>query len=144
WKPLGDVGPGVAESLLQAEREAALRLADGQDYSIDVVTLLEDVGRLVDAFGPGHLGHVDEALDAGLDPNEGAEVGEPSDGSGDTLADGVALSGRVPGLRLKLLEAERDSLALRIELENFDFDLLTGGENFFRACDARPGDVADV
>ena len=39
------------------------------------VALLEHVAGVADLFAPGHFGDVDEAFDAGLNFNEGAEVG---------------------------------------------------------------------
>ncbi len=99
---------------------------------------------MVDLFAPGHFRDVDEALDAGLDFDEGAEVGEARDGAGDALANLIFALRGLPGFRLKLLEAKRKLLRFRIDLEDAHLDLLADGEHVFRFVDAAPRDVADV
>ena len=49
---------------------------DGQDHGVDAVALLEHVAGMAHLFAPGHLGDVNEAFDAGLDLDKGAEVHE--------------------------------------------------------------------
>ena len=95
-------------------------------------------------LAPGHFGDVDEAFDAGLDFDEGAEVGEASDGAGDALADLIFALRGLPGFGLKLLEAERNLFGVGIDFEDADLDLLADGEHVFGLVDAAPGDVADV
>ena len=62
--------------------------------------------RVLDALGPGHLGDVHQALDALLDLDEGAVVGEADHLALDAGADRVLLVGAVPRVLLDLLEAE--------------------------------------
>ena len=95
----GDVGPRVGESLLQAERDAAFFGLDGEDDGIDGVALLENVAGMMDLLAPGHFGDVNEALDAGLDFDEGAEVGEAGDSAGDALANLIFALARPPTVR---------------------------------------------
>ena len=64
---------------------------DGENDGVDAVALLEQVGGMADFLGPRHLGDVNEAFEAGLELDEGAEVGEARDGAGDALAGQVAL-----------------------------------------------------
>ena len=99
-KLAGDVGPRVGECLLEAERDAAAssRL-DGEDDGVDRVALLENVAGMADLFAPGHLGDVNEAFDAGLDLDEGAEVGEARDGAGDALANLIFALALLPTVR---------------------------------------------
>ena len=66
------------------------------------------------------------------------------DGAGDALAGLEALGHGLPGLGLKLLEAERELLGFRIDLENADLDFLADGEHVFRLVDAGVRHVADV
>ena len=96
---LGDVGPGVAEGLLEAEGDAAFGGLDGEDDGFDGVAGFEDVAGLADFFGPGHFADVDEAFDAGLEFDEGAEVGEAGDGAADALAYVCIFRGRRPRAR---------------------------------------------
>ena len=104
----------------------------------------EDVAGLVNLFDPRHFTDVDEAFDAGLALDDGAEVHEAGDGAGDALADDVAFGGGVPGLGLELLEAERDAAGFGVDFEDFEFELLAYGEDFFGCGDAGVRDVADV
>jgi hypothetical protein len=70
---------------------------------------------------------VNQALDAGLNLDKSAEIGQPRDRAGDALAGGEAFGNGFPGLGLKLLEAEGDFLALRVDFEDFDLKLLAHG-----------------
>ena len=121
-----------------------IRRLDGEDDGVDRVALLENVAGMVDLFAPGHLGDVNEAFDAGLDFDKGAEVGEARDGAGDR-AGRLDMPWRCfPRFGLKLLEAERDLFGLGIDFENADLDLLADGEHVFGLVDAAPRDVADM
>ena len=91
--------PRIAERLLEAKRNAALLGLDGEDYGVDRVALLKNVAGVANLFAPGHFGDVDEAFDAGLDLDEGAEVHEARDRAGDALADLIAALARPPTAR---------------------------------------------
>ena len=99
---------------------------------------------MVDLLAPGHFRDVDEALDAGLDLDEGAEVGEAGDSAGDALANLIFALRGLPRLGLKLFEAERKLFRVRIDFEDADLDLLADGEHVFGLVDAAPRDVADM
>ena len=49
-----------------------------------------------------------------------------------------------PGVRAELLEAERNAIALAVELEHFDFELLADADDLGRMLDALPRHVGDV
>jgi hypothetical protein len=66
------------------------------------------------------------------------------DRAADALAGLEALGNGLPGLGLKLLEAERNLLVFRVDFENLDLKLLADGEHVFGLIDARVGDVGDV
>ncbi len=68
---LGHELPGVDLGLLHAQRDLLLVLVDLKDDNVDFVVLLDQFGRVVDPPRPGHLGDVDEALDAVLELHEG-------------------------------------------------------------------------
>jgi hypothetical protein len=87
---------------------------------------------------------VDEALDAGLELDEGAVVGERHDLAGDLHLHRVALRGGVPRIVDRLLEAERDALRLRVVLEDLDGDLVADVEDLGRVVDPAPAHVGDV
>ena len=87
---------------------------------------------------------MDEAFDAGLNFDEGAEVGQAGDRAGDALAGGEVFGRGLPGLGLELLEAEGDFLGFRVDAEDFDLDFLAHGEHIFGLADAAVGHIADV
>ena len=88
--------PVVGLELLDRERNPAVLLVDRGDDGLDVVALLEDLGGVLDAARPRHVGDVDEAVDALFDLDERAEVGQVADLAGDAAADGVLLAPRSP------------------------------------------------
>ena len=65
---------------------------------LDLVALLEDLGRVLDPLGPGHVGDVHQAVDVLFDLDEDAEVGEVADLALDLGADRVVLGQLVQGL----------------------------------------------
>src|SRR5580692_9454361 len=71
--------PGVGECLLEAERDAALLRARGrfdrENDSINALALAEQVRGMTNFLRPRHLRNVNEALEAGLELDECAEVG---------------------------------------------------------------------
>ena len=66
---------------------------------------------------PGHLGDVDQALDALLQLDEGAVVGDRDHLALDAVADLVLLVDALPRIRLELLQAERDALLLGVVIK---------------------------
>ena len=144
WEFALDFEPGVGECLLETERDPPLLRLDGENDGVDAVALLEHVAGMTDLFAPGHLRDMDKAFEAGFDLDEGPEVGKAGDGSGDALAGEQAFRRTVPGLGLKLLEAERDFFGFRIDFEDAELKFLADGEDVFGFGDAAMGDVADV
>src|SRR5207244_12004745 len=107
---------GVSE-LLQREPDAPLVGIDADHEQRELVT---DADQLV---GPGdrsirHLRDVQEAVHAGLELDERAEVGEADDLAGGPRARRVALVDRRPRVGLVLLDAERDRLVVRVDVED--------------------------
>ena len=138
------ISPGIPQRLLQSERETLLGRIHGEDDDFDGFARLHHVAGLAYAFGPRHLGDVDQAFNAGLEFDEEAEIGQPSDGAANALAGFVFVGDRVPGMRLQLLQAERNALLFGINLQDLGFDLLPGRENVGRLVDAAPGNVGDM
>src|SRR5436190_2177238 len=64
--------------------------------------------------------------------------------AGDDVALVVALEHLLPRVGLRLLEAERDALALPVDVENLDLDLLPDLEHLGGMVDVAPRQLADV
>ena len=90
------------------------------------------------------LGDVDQAVNAGHDLGKGAEVDQLDNLHGDDIANGVLREELVPRIHLRGLVAEGDLLLLRIELQNEDFDLITGLHDLTRRADVAPGQLGDM
>ena len=67
---------------------------------------------------------MDEAFDARLDFDKGAEVGKANDGSGDALPGNKMLGSFVPRLGLELLEAKRDFPGFVVYFEDAELEFL--------------------
>src|SRR5690606_37074617 len=117
---------------------------DVEDLDVDDLAELRLLGGVLDVLGVAHLRGVDEALDALLELDERAVVRDRDDAALDHLALGVVLGDVLPRVRLELLEAERDALALLLVVEHDDVELLVELDDLARVADAAPREVRDV
>ena len=85
-----------------------------------------------------------QRFDAGLELDEGAEVGDARDAAGPHLADGVGRRRRRPRIVLQLLQAERDLLRGLVDPQHLDGDLIADGDHLAGAGEARPAHLGDV
>src|SRR3984893_937257 len=136
--------PGIAHGLLEAERDAALDRIDLEDLHLDLLGGRHDLAGVHVLLGPRHLGDVDEPLDAGLELDEGAVVGDVGDAALEAGADRELGLDALPRIGLQLLHAERDAVGLVVDLDDLDLDLLADVEHLGRMIDAPPRDVGDV
>ncbi len=83
-----DAGPRIRLQLLHAEADALRLRVDADDLHFHGVADVDDLARVIDA-APGHVGHVQEAVDA-AEVDEGAVVGDVLDEAVDDLALGEA------------------------------------------------------
>ena len=90
------------------------------------------------------LGDVDQPLDAGEDLDEGAERDDLRHAALDDVALAVRVEHLLPRVGLRLLEAERDPLALSVDVEHLDVDGLADLEHLGRMVDVRPAELRDV
>ncbi len=87
---------------------------------------------------------MNQALDALLDLHEAAVVGDVGDLAEHTGAFRIAPRDVDPGILAHLLEAQGDTLALAVELEHLDLDLVADLHHLGGVLDAAPGHVGDV
>src|SRR5213594_1261017 len=130
--------------LLEREADAALVLVDTDDQQRQLVA---DRDQLVGAADRTvrHLRDVKEPVHARLQLHEGAEVGEADHLAGNPRAHRVPLGDRGPRIGLDLLEPERDTLVLAIEVQNLRLELLPLLEDLRGMPHvAGPGHVRDV
>ncbi len=92
----------------------------------------------------GQLRDVHEALDAVLDAHERTERDQLGDLAGHDLADGVRPGERLPRVLLRRLQRQGDPLAVEVDLEHLDRDLLADLDDLGRVVDVLPGQLGDV
>src|SRR5690606_10040732 len=129
--------------LLERQRDPAPLEADVDDLDPDLVVDLDDL--LGDLHVPlGELGDVHQALDALLDPDERAEGHQLGDLAGHDLTDLVGAGEVLPGVLLGRLQRQRDPLAVHVDVEHLDGDLVTDVDDLARVVDVLPGQLGDV
>src|SRR5690606_15267849 len=136
--------PRVGRDLLDAQRDAATLLVHVQHHDLELVADLHHLGRVDVLVGPVHLGHVHQALDARLDLDERAVIGDVGDLAEHAGVGRVAARDVVPRILAQLLEAEADAVALAVVLEHADVELLAHFNDFGRMAHALPGHVGDM
>ena len=136
--------PRIGHGLLEAERDAALGGVDIEHHDFDLLRGRDDLAGMDVLLGPRHFGDVHQTLDAGLQFDEGAVVGDVGDAADELGADRIFLLDAFPRIGLKLLDAEADALGLRIEADDLHLDRLADVERLARMVDALPGDVGDM
>ena len=92
----------------------------------------------------GQLGDVHQALDAVLDAHERTERNELGDLARDDLADGVGAGEVLPRVLLRRLQRQGDALAVHVDVEDLDGDLLADLDDLGRVVDVLPGQLGDV
>ncbi len=86
---LGERVGRVAAELLDAERDALLRAVDVEHDGLDVVALLVVLDDLVARLLPVEIGEVHHAVDAAVEADEQAELGDVADRTFDDRALGM-------------------------------------------------------
>src|SRR5205085_5948628 len=93
---------------------------------------------------PGHLGDVNQTFDARLKLYERSVVRHRSDLALHALPLWEALRHRLPGVGKKLLEAQAYALAILVELQDLDLNVLADAEHLAGVLQASPTHVRDV
>ena len=91
---IGQVLPRVLEKLLHAQRDAAVGGIHAENHRVDFVARLDQLGGMLEALGPGHLGEVNQAFDALLELNERAVIGDRKNAAMHLGADRITLRWR--------------------------------------------------
>src|SRR5699024_2719568 len=125
------------------ERDTTTVEVDVDDLDHGVVVDRDDLVRDLDV-ALGQLRDVDQALDALVDTHEGAERHELGDLARDDLTDRVGPGEVPPRILLRGLERQRDALAVQVDVEDLDGDLLAHLDDLGRVIDVLPGQLGDV
>ena len=92
----------------------------------------------------GQLGDVHEAFDAVFDGHEHTELHDLGDLALDNLAGNVGASEALPRIFLGGLEGQRDTLAVHVDVEHLDGDLLADLDDLGRVVDVLPRQLGHV
>src|SRR5215831_8395020 len=136
--------PRVGHALLHPERDAPALLVDLEDHDLDLVAQGDHLRGMHVLVGPVHLRDVHQALDALLDLDEGAVVGEVGDLAEEARARRVAARQPDPGVLAELLHTQRHAVLLGVELEDLCGDLVADQEHLGGVLDAPPREVGDM
>ncbi len=122
---LGQVFPGVVEKLLHAQRNAAVGRIHAQHNGLNFIARLHQLRRMLQPLRPSHLREVNQALDALLQLDKRAVVGNREHAAMHMRTHRVALAGVQPRVRRQLLEAQGYALLVLVELQHLYLDLVT-------------------
>ena len=136
--------PRIAHGLLETKRDPALDRIDFEDLHFDFLGGRNDLAGMHILLGPRHFRDVDQTLDAGLEFDERAVVGDVGDAALEAGADRIFRLDALPRVIEQLLHAKRDAVGLVIDLDDLDLDLLPDVEDLGWMIDAPPRDVGDV
>ena len=136
--------PWIGIKLPDAERNLLLVAVDAEDDGFNLRALLQHIGRLGDALGPGEFADVDEALDAGFQFDEGAVGHEVDNLAFDAGVDRILGFDLIPRVGHLLLETEADALFFLVDVEHDDVQVLADLEQFGWMANAAPTHVGDV
>ena len=136
-------GEDLPLDALDREGEATALGIDLENLHLDLVTGGNHLTRVLDVVR-GELGDVDQALHAVEDLDEGPEGDHLGDRTLEVVPDVVGVDHPLPGVVLGLLEAERDALALTVDLQDLDLDGVPDREGLAGVVYVRPGDLGDV
>src|SRR6201995_5413670 len=133
----------VLVGLLQTQRDAATLQIDVDDLDHRVVTDGDPlIGHLDVALS--QLGDVHQAFDALFDADERTERHQLGDLARHDLADGVGAGEVTPRVFLSRLERQRNPLAVHVDVEHLDGDLVDNLDNLGRVVDVLPRQLGDV
>src|SRR5688500_9636085 len=136
--------PRIGLGLLEAERDATLLAVDLEHRHVDLLRGRDDLARMDVLLGPAHLGDVDEALDARLELDERAVLGDVGHPALEHAANRILGRGAFPRIGLELLHAEADALGLAVDADDLHLHRVADVEDLGRMADALVADVGDL
>ena len=119
-------------------------LVDVEHHDLDFLAAVDHLRRVDVLVGPVHLRDVHQALDAVLDLDEGAVVGDVGDLAEHPGTRRITPRDVLPGIGAELLEPEAHARALAVELQDPHLELVAHLDHFRGVLDALPGHVGDM
>ncbi len=136
---------GLAHGLLEAEADAALLRIDVEHHHLDLLAGRDDLAGMDVLLGPAHLGDMDQALDAGLQLDEGAVIGDVGDAALEACAPAGYLSSTPShGSASSCFMPSEMRCVSGLKRMTCTLTRLADMQRFGRMVDAPPRDVGDV
>ena len=117
--------PRIRGDLLHAERDFPGGFVHIQHLGFHDVSDRNDLRGVSDFVGPRHLRDMHESLDAGLQFDESAVIGEAHHTSLDPCSDGALGRHAHPRVRALLFQSQRDASRLAVIAQHHDFDAIS-------------------
>ncbi len=111
---------------------------------LHLIARLHHLRRMLHAPRPGHLADVDETFDSRLQLHKSAVVGDVDHPPDHPSVHRIPLRDGFPGVRLQLLDAQRNAFLALFELEYFDGDLIAHVQHLRRMRDAAVRHVGNM
>src|SRR5271165_1898176 len=137
--------PNVGLHLLYAQREPPLVRLNRQDHRLDLVALLQYLGRMLHARGPAQVADVHEPVDPVFDLDKGAELGQIANPAFDRRTYRIFIVQRIPGIGRELPHAQRNPAFGRVHAQHHAIHLVANVDQLRRMLHPfRPSHFADV
>src|SRR6266481_1339072 len=136
--------PRIRGQLSHAQRNSPLLRVHAEHHTIHLIADIDQLRRVLDSLGPGHLANMYQAFDALLQFHKCAVVGDADNASRDVRAYGITLRRVQPRVGRKLLKTQGDSLFIFVELEHLHLDLVANVNQVAGMGEASPGHIGDV
>ncbi len=92
--------PLVRQKLFHRERNSLVRHINGGHNRVDFLTLLNDLGGMVDSTGPRHVRNMNQTVDARHDFYESSEISEIPNNALDPASDVIGVCDGFPRISL--------------------------------------------
>ena len=136
--------PWVLLALLNAQGDTTTLFVDVQNHNFNFVTLSNNFAWVDVLVGPVHFGNVYQTFNTLFQLNKAAVVGQVGNVARNLGAFGEALLDVDPWIFTQLLQAQRNAVALTVELQNLNKDLVANIDDFTWMLDTLPSHVSDV
>src|SRR6185436_3514339 len=136
--------PRVLLHLLHAETDTTSSRVHTQDFNFNRITRINHFARMLDSFGPAHLGNVNESFNTRFKFNERTVISNARHFAIDSRANRETFLDAGPRIRKQLFVAERNAFTLAIKLQNFDLNIVANAEQLVRILQPPPRHVRDV
>src|SRR5690606_38356037 len=140
----GEIFPRVGNALLDTQGDTTTLFVDIQNHHFNFVAYLNNLGRMDVLVGPIHFGYVNQTFNTLFQLGKAAVVGQVGNASSNLGTFRVTTFDVDPGIFAQLLQTQRHTVALTVELQDLNVDFVAHIHDFARMLDTLPGHIRDV